>query len=152
MYQHTNPSTYLPAYGSTALCWTLATFSVSWSLTQSVGLLGRRISLSQGRYLHTGQHKYKSKRTQTSMPQVGSEPTIPVFERAKTVHALDRVATVIGSLKVTSLELEIVTLRIPYNNCASLYTIFVLPREGRRNVEQSAAETGNLYIRSIVSQ
>jgi hypothetical protein len=24
------------------------------------------------------------------MPQVGFEPTIPVFERAKTVHALDR--------------------------------------------------------------
>jgi hypothetical protein len=31
------------------------------------------------------------------MPQVGLEPTIPVFERAKTVHALDRAATVIGS-------------------------------------------------------
>jgi hypothetical protein len=53
---------------------------------------GRGISLSQGRYLHTGQHKH----TQTSMPQVGFEPTIPVFEWAKTVHALDRAATVIG--------------------------------------------------------
>jgi hypothetical protein len=30
------------------------------------------------------------------MPQVGLEPTIPVFERAKTVHALDRAAIVIG--------------------------------------------------------
>jgi hypothetical protein len=30
------------------------------------------------------------------MPQVGFEPTIPVFERAKTVHALDRMATVMG--------------------------------------------------------
>jgi hypothetical protein len=30
------------------------------------------------------------------MPRVGLEPTIPVFERAKTVHALDRAATVIG--------------------------------------------------------
>jgi hypothetical protein len=27
--------------------------------TQSVGLLGRRISLSQGHYLHTGQHKHR---------------------------------------------------------------------------------------------
>jgi hypothetical protein len=27
---------------------------------------------------------------------MGFEPTIPVFERAKTVHDLDRVATVIG--------------------------------------------------------
>jgi hypothetical protein len=30
------------------------------------------------------------------MPLVGLEPTIPAFERAKTVHALDRAATVIG--------------------------------------------------------
>jgi hypothetical protein len=31
------------------------------------------------------------------MPQVGFEPTIAVFERAKTVHVLDRAATVIGT-------------------------------------------------------
>jgi hypothetical protein len=30
------------------------------------------------------------------MPQMGFEPTIPVFKRAKAVHALDRAATVIG--------------------------------------------------------
>jgi hypothetical protein len=29
----------------------------------------------------------QNKCTQTSMPRVGLEPTIPVFERAKTVHA-----------------------------------------------------------------
>jgi hypothetical protein len=29
------------------------------------------------------------------MPRAGFEPTIPVFERAKMVHALDRAATVI---------------------------------------------------------
>jgi hypothetical protein len=38
------------------------------------------------------------------MPQVGSEPTIPVFERAKTVHALDRAATVIGLLNMYPME------------------------------------------------
>jgi hypothetical protein len=32
------------------------------------------------------------------MPQVEFEPTIPVFERTKTVHALDRGAAVIGCL------------------------------------------------------
>jgi hypothetical protein len=32
------------------------------------------------------------------MPQVGFEPTIPVFERVKTVHALDGAGTVIGNL------------------------------------------------------
>jgi hypothetical protein len=31
------------------------------------------------------------------MPQVGFEPKIPVFELAKTVHALDRGATVVGN-------------------------------------------------------
>jgi shikimate 5-dehydrogenase len=30
------------------------------------------------------------------MPLLGFEPTIPVFERANTVHALDSAATVIG--------------------------------------------------------
>jgi hypothetical protein len=34
------------------------------------------------------------------MPRVGFELTIPVFEREKTVHALDRAATVIGYDKV----------------------------------------------------
>jgi hypothetical protein len=38
----------------------------------------------------------QNKRTQTSMPQVGFEPMIPVFDRAKIVHVLDRAATVIG--------------------------------------------------------
>jgi hypothetical protein len=36
----------------------------------------------------------QNKRTQTSMPQLGFEPTILVFERAKTIHALDSAATV----------------------------------------------------------
>jgi hypothetical protein len=35
------------------------------------------------------------------MPQVGLDPTIPVFERAKTVHALDTAATVIGKVKLS---------------------------------------------------
>jgi hypothetical protein len=30
------------------------------------------------------------------MPRVGFEPTIPVFERVKTIHALDRAASVFG--------------------------------------------------------
>jgi hypothetical protein len=64
--------------------------------TQLVGHRGRRIIPPQGRYLYTGQHK-QNKRTQTYMPQVGFEPTIQVFERAKTVHALYRAATVIGT-------------------------------------------------------
>jgi hypothetical protein len=32
------------------------------------------------------------------VPCVGFEPTIPAYERAKTVHALDRTATVTGNI------------------------------------------------------
>jgi hypothetical protein len=38
----------------------------------------------------------QNKRRQTSVPWVGFEPTIPVFERANTIHASDRAATAIG--------------------------------------------------------
>jgi hypothetical protein len=38
----------------------------------------------------------QNKRTQISMHLVGFEPTIPVFEREKIVHVLNRAATVIG--------------------------------------------------------
>jgi hypothetical protein len=72
-------------------------FSCVIFFTQPVGLLGRMISSSQGRYLPTEQHK-ENKRTQTSMPQLEFEPTIPGFELAKTVHALDWVATMICPL------------------------------------------------------
>jgi hypothetical protein len=34
------------------------------------------------------------------MPQVEFEPTVSVFERAKTAHALDRAATVIGADRI----------------------------------------------------
>jgi hypothetical protein len=45
----------------------------------------------------------QNKRTQTSMHHVGFEPTIPVFERAKMVHALDRAVTVIGQVPTSVL-------------------------------------------------
>jgi hypothetical protein len=38
----------------------------------------------------------QNKRTHTSMPRVGFEHMTPVFQRANSVHALDREATVIG--------------------------------------------------------
>jgi hypothetical protein len=38
------------------------------------------------------------------MSQVGFEPTIPVFERVKTVHALEDAATVID--KVTNKQVD----------------------------------------------
>jgi FAD synthase len=48
----------------------------------------------------------QNKRTQTSMPRVGLEPTIPDFERSETVHALDRAATVIGNKIIYTLKIE----------------------------------------------
>jgi hypothetical protein len=69
--------------------------------TQSVGLPGRGINPSQGRYLHR-ETQTQNKSTQTSMPRVKFETMTPVVERAKTVHALDRAATVIGNYALYS--------------------------------------------------
>jgi hypothetical protein len=62
--------------------------------TQTVGLLGRGISPSKAA-TYT-QNNIHNKRTQTCMPRVGFEPTVLVFERAKTAHIVERAATVIG--------------------------------------------------------
>jgi hypothetical protein len=40
---------------------------------------------------------HRTKQTQTSVPQVGFEPTISAFARAKAGHGLERAATVIGT-------------------------------------------------------
>jgi hypothetical protein len=53
-------------------------------------------ALSQGRYLHR-EIKTQKKRGQTSVPRVGFEPMVPVFERAKAFHVLKRAATVIAN-------------------------------------------------------
>jgi hypothetical protein len=52
-------SSYYYYFGPTALCWTLAAFSVSFSYTQCVGLLWWGINPSQGLYLNTEQHKLR---------------------------------------------------------------------------------------------
>jgi hypothetical protein len=62
--------------------------------TQTVGLLGREIRPLQGRYLHTEQHKHRINARRHPCLEWDSNP---VFERAETVHALDRAATVISS-------------------------------------------------------
>jgi hypothetical protein len=45
------------------------------------------------------------------MPWVGFEPTISASEWAKTFHALNRAATVIGSLNITIIIIIIVDMR-----------------------------------------
>jgi hypothetical protein len=49
---------------------------------------------SRGKAATYTQDNTSNKRTETSMLRVAFEPTIPSFERAKKVHALDRAATV----------------------------------------------------------
>jgi hypothetical protein len=66
------------------------------NLRQSIRFLGRGISPTQGRYPHRTTQT-QNKRRPTSMPLMGLEPTIPVFEQAKAFRALDRAATVIGN-------------------------------------------------------
>jgi hypothetical protein len=87
----------LSIYGSTALFGPLPLFqflnlytigTIPWTGDQPVArpLPAHRTAQTQ------------NKRTQTSMPRMRFQPTIPVFERGKTAHALDRAATVIGIL------------------------------------------------------
>jgi hypothetical protein len=52
-YGRSGPLAFLSIYGSTALLLELRRYSVFLSPTQSIGLLGRGISPSQGRYLLT---------------------------------------------------------------------------------------------------
>jgi hypothetical protein len=76
--------------------WTFAAFQFLDSLHSRYdsldGGLGRRMAATCTHRTAQTQNK----RTEISMPQVGFEPTIPVFERAKTVHALNKPATVFG--------------------------------------------------------
>jgi hypothetical protein len=57
------------------------------------------------------------------MPGVGIEPTIPGFERAKTVHASDRAATVIGSKIYTKGKANSFSCRAPKMDRKGLWTI-----------------------------
>jgi hypothetical protein len=98
MTSHLIEMTYL------ALClWLYSTlldlshFSVFFlSFTQLGGLLGQGSACHKAATCTQDSTPNQNDCTQTSMPQVGFEPMIPVFEWGKTFHALDCVATVIG--------------------------------------------------------
>ena len=61
--------------------------------------------MSQGLYLNTGQHKHKITTYQIFIPYVVFELTIAATERATIVHALDRPASVTGTLEVIQKEI-----------------------------------------------
>jgi hypothetical protein len=72
------------------------------------------------------------------MTRVRFEPTIPAFEREKTVHALDRTATVIGACnlyqsKFTGVYVQVYTyiyyvcvmfMYVLSSSCRSSFTLF----------------------------
>jgi hypothetical protein len=107
----------LSIYGSTAIV-DLGRFFNFLIYTQSVGLLGRGISPSQGHYLHTVQHKHRISSQRHPCLEWDSKPTSSVFERAKTVHALDRAVTVIGTTCCTFIN----------PNISQFYIVSVLTR------------------------
>jgi hypothetical protein len=94
-------SIYLFICRSTALqffCWTLAAFLV-FSIFYTVGRTPWTRDQSFARPLPIHRiTETRNKRTQTSVTSVRFEPTAPVLEWAKTVHGLDRTATLIGRL------------------------------------------------------
>jgi hypothetical protein len=78
--------------------WILAAFSVSWSIHSRQDSLDGGSARTQGRYLHTAQ-------TLTDIcASSGIRNYDPVFERSKTVHALDLSASEIGSVSVFHLR------------------------------------------------
>jgi hypothetical protein len=83
---------YISIYGSISLL-DLGRFFSFLIYTRSVGLLGRgNQPVARPLPAHrTTQTQIKS--TQTSISRVGFDPTIPVFEWAKTIHALDGAVT-----------------------------------------------------------
>jgi hypothetical protein len=61
----------------------------------------------------------QNKRTQTSMTRTGFEPTIPPFERGKSVHALDRAATMLGQTASKLSKFQRTLLGISYTGFSS---------------------------------
>jgi hypothetical protein len=88
-------NSFFSLYGSTALWILFAFFSLltlyTVSRTPCTGDQPVARPLPTHRTTQT-----QNKRKQTSRPWVRFEPRIPAFEQVRTVHALDRVATVIG--------------------------------------------------------
>jgi hypothetical protein len=86
------------------------------------------------RTLHTHRTtQTQNKHIQTSMPRVGFEHTIPVFERAIAFHDLDRTATVIS--KICTMHMKIVNYKtqllfvhfcLPGFQCARVSTFWAI--------------------------
>jgi hypothetical protein len=75
--------------------------------------------------VHKTAHKHRiNTHTQTSMPQVGFEPMIPVFEWAKAVNALDHMATVVGIICYTKKKRVVIFIMTDSKQLLLLFIIF----------------------------
>jgi hypothetical protein len=100
---------YLSIYPSIHLCIYLSIYSPLLDLGRSFSFLnfytdGRTPWARDqpvGRPLPEHKGTQQNKHRQTSMPQVGFEPTTPMFKPAKIIDALERAATVTSSILKT---------------------------------------------------
>jgi hypothetical protein len=95
----------LPAYLLTIYQWLYSSFVGPWPFLSFLNLytVGRTAWTGDqpvARPLPTHTEHKQNKRTQTSMPRVGFEPTIPGFELAKIFHASYRATPVHGMCSV----------------------------------------------------
>jgi hypothetical protein len=94
-------SSSLHYYGSTALCWALVAFFSFVIYAQSVGLLGRGDqSVATPLPTHTTTQTQNNAHRLHTLSGIRTQERTQVFERAKTVHALDRAATVNGTQQI----------------------------------------------------
>jgi hypothetical protein len=103
-----------------------ADFSVSWSFTDGrTPWTGDQLVARPLPKHRTTQTQKNAHTHQTYMPWVEFEPTIPASERAKTVHALDRSATVTGTLRISLPEIHRKEQAYGFTlNCYNLYCLF----------------------------
>jgi hypothetical protein len=88
----------------------LQPFVGPWPLFQFFDLIhSRQNSLDGGSALRKASTYTQNKGTQTPIPQMGFEPTIPASEQAKIFHVLGRAATVIDSFTYTAYTGNIAT-------------------------------------------
>jgi hypothetical protein len=96
----------------------------SFLLLYTVGRIPWTGDRPVARPLHTHRRiQTQSKCTETAMPWVSFEPTIPAFERAKTVHASDRTATVNGTWAHFYMKMSYELFLWPTSECRHILRI-----------------------------
>jgi hypothetical protein len=126
-----NVSIYLWLYN---LCepWPLSQFLNLYTVGRTPGTGDQPVARPLPTH-RTTQTQNKCKKT--SMHGVGFEPMIPVFEWAKTVHALDRAATVIGTT----------SFYFPLNGTVAMLVMLTIRSQGR-NHENELSSCRHLNI------